>query len=534
MGEEGSAGAVRTAGTASAPPPGTVVAAYVIVIVGVAAAWAVYAATVGARVLPLDDAYITLRNAQLLATGLPDEQFPDATPLHGATSPVHTVLVAALMRALPPLSAADVARWVAVLAYALGLLRLGLIHSRGVGPALLIVLAGLLVARTPYQLLNGLETGLAMALVAWWLVLASATEPGVGLPIVSGVLPFVRPELSVLSGIGIALSAQRRLRGTPDASALSARGDRRGRVCRAGGRVAPRAWRVMGDVALLALAAAPWLALEWHYTGSMLPPTMRAKELYFAEGTLPMATKLSMATDGLALFTQTTFPLGLALALFFVHRAAMPGLVMSIALLAAYTARFPGALLTYECRYLYVLVPLLVGSIAMAMGHRHRWVRSAGWALGVGVLICGLASFGWSMRLHRYACRFTEESSESAARFCETHIPADAVILIHDVGYLPWRTRFRFSDLVGLKTPANLAEHAALTYPSAGRERPEAIHRIALRSGARYCVVHNPWEYDHGIARALRTHGWLVRPLRPRTAQYQVYEIRPPGAGAAP
>src|SRR5690349_19048294 len=57
---------------------------------------------------PLDDAYITLHNAQVLWSGS-DRNYPGVPALMGATSPVHLALVAGLMLVFDPLVASFVA-----------------------------------------------------------------------------------------------------------------------------------------------------------------------------------------------------------------------------------------------------------------------------------------------------------------------------------------------------------------------------------------------------------------------------------------
>ena len=77
-------------------------------------------ALVGSPVFPMDDAYITLHNAQVLHWGHDPNYF--GTPaLAGATSAVHLALVALLMFALSPPVALWAALWLAALAYTLGL-----------------------------------------------------------------------------------------------------------------------------------------------------------------------------------------------------------------------------------------------------------------------------------------------------------------------------------------------------------------------------------------------------------------------------
>ena len=83
----------------------------------------------GSPVFPVDDAYITLHNAQVLHWGH-DPNFAGTPALAGATSAVHLALVALLMFALSPPVALWAALWMATLAYALGLVQLARVRCR--------------------------------------------------------------------------------------------------------------------------------------------------------------------------------------------------------------------------------------------------------------------------------------------------------------------------------------------------------------------------------------------------------------------
>ena len=83
----------------------------------------------GPPVFPMDDAYITLHNAQVLHWGH-DPNYPGTPALAGATSAVHLALVTLLMSALSPPVTLWAALWMATLAYALGLVQLARVRCR--------------------------------------------------------------------------------------------------------------------------------------------------------------------------------------------------------------------------------------------------------------------------------------------------------------------------------------------------------------------------------------------------------------------
>src|SRR5437764_1293450 len=130
----------------------------------------------------LDDPYITLHNAQALLSGH-DVSYGTTSPLVGATSAVHLLLVTALLLFVQPLWALYLANWLAILLYALGLARLAFQHKPTCLPAALLAAAGLLVAETPYLLPNGMATGLAVAGSVSAPVAASTATPRRLLPV---------------------------------------------------------------------------------------------------------------------------------------------------------------------------------------------------------------------------------------------------------------------------------------------------------------------------------------------------------------
>jgi hypothetical protein len=148
-------------------------------------------------VFPLDDAYITLHNARVLLTG-GDENY-DVPALVGATSAVHLVLVAGLGLFLDLPLASFLLNALAAIAYAVGLARLALWAQSSRWVASGIIGLGLLAADAPYHLFNGLETGLAMAAVVWGVILALSGSQII-LPVLCGLMPFIRPELAALAG----------------------------------------------------------------------------------------------------------------------------------------------------------------------------------------------------------------------------------------------------------------------------------------------------------------------------------------------
>jgi len=113
-----------------------------------------------------------------------------------------------------------------------------------------------------------------------------------------------------------------------------------------------------------------------------------------------------------------------------------------------------------------------------------------------------------------------------------THVPADAVVMVHDAGYISLQGRQPLVDLVGLKTPASVEAHRRFTWSQCRRD-PRAMDAIARASGARYLVVLDDWDRIFELSAGLRQAGWSVlRADGERGAtQYSVYRIAQPASG---
>ncbi|HEX6393681.1 MAG TPA: hypothetical protein VFZ97_09580, partial [Acidimicrobiales bacterium] len=244
-----------------------VLAPYGVGAAAVVAVFIVVTAIYGHPLLPIDDGYTTLHDAQVLILhGGHDPNYAGVSPLDGETSLVHL----ALLTLLVPIGgewASYLVSWLAVLVYVLGVVRLARLFRIGQGSTVGAVVVALLSGAIGYQLLNGMETGLAMATVVWLLALAIERRHIVWLGLLSGVAPFVRPELGLLAALLIvAVSWQ-----------LARAGEYR---------------RVLILVCAALVGAAPWIIWSYLATGHLLPTTVSAKAAWFAEQGLPKRTKL--------------------------------------------------------------------------------------------------------------------------------------------------------------------------------------------------------------------------------------------------
>jgi len=473
--------------------------------------WGMHRLYFGPPVFPVDDAYITLHNAQVLVHG-GDAHFPGVPALAGATSVVHTVLIACLLPwTSGPENASYVAAGLAVCLFAVGIVRL--LRALGASPwrALGVVVLGLTVSKMPHQLFNGLETGLALAGLTWAMAL-SLSPPSPWrrrlLPVLCAQLPFLRPELIVPSALLLALQLWETARDRPVPIPELAR-----------------------QLALAATGAAPWFFAHLASFGAVAPSTIEAKRLFFAEGCLEVVTKLRYCSAALGTFLGGLGFLCVGFALLYRSWVGRVGWVFFAVFVAVYLAAFPGALSHYENRYLYVLVPFALCGIGSLLGEgsSSRSVM-AGTAL---VALLGLQlvfTLPETLDWHRRTRFFTwNEGNVTASVLAD--LPQDSVVLVHDIGYISFISQLRLVDLVGLKTPESIALHRRLTYPSCGGAgREEAIGIIAREAGPTHAIVLDHWDQIFGITDALRRSGWILTTLRdPRPHRgYYVYQLRAP------
>ena len=465
----------------------------------------------GPIVFAVDDAYITAHNADVLASGS-DANY-DVPGLTGATSLLHTALTALFALVAPGATAVYIVMWLGALAYVLGVLRLAFACRASIGQAVLLAVAAIAVAEVPHQLMNGLETGWALAAIVWTLALATEGLPRARITAaLCGVLPLLRPELVVVSVLVLALQAWRRwTAGQPRAAALRA---------------------IAIDTAIAAAVVAPFVIALWATTGSPVPVTIAAKRAFYAEVCLPEPIRRARVINSVRDMVGLLGALSAAIILLVTTRLGRAGLAFIVVLLAAYYSQFPSALAHYQHRYMYPIVPFLVFGVASCLRDERRSLRwTAGAIVVATALLSGyMAPAAWRRHQSFYASRTDELAA--VATFTRDHIPATAKILVHDAGYIAYATDHRLVDMVGLKTPSSAAAHARWTLPSCGRNRGQAVHEIALASQAEYMIVLNGWDRRYGFVDNLARRGWQCDIVRPVTSGrgYVIYQIKPPPA----
>jgi hypothetical protein len=369
--------------------------------------------------------------------------------------------------------------------------------------------------------LNGLETAFAMSAVVFAFSLATQSRTPRLLAACCGVLPFVRPELTALSLMLMGWLAWTRLRSRTSLESLGA-------------------WVI--DITICVAAALPFLLLLRGNTGSFIPNSVAAKEYYFAEAFLLPTIKWLSVRHSIYGFATTIGLIAAALLFLTTDVLGVLALCFVTIFLGAYYLKFPGALAHYEHRYLYILFPVMVLGACRGLRSRNHYLRLAATTLLLFTGIQYLITLPASWRDYVRNCEFTRHQVADVVGFCSRSLPPGSRLLIHDAGYLAYATRLEMIDLVGLKTPAAISYHRALTYPTNGLYRSIATSRLALATHPNYLVVLNRWDRIFDISNGLRRTGWTLEkiwgedtetealsPFHPSyEAHYVVYRLSPP------
>ena len=250
-----------------------ILSALFLMIAVIAASIFIWTATDGPA-FRLDDGYIVLNNAHAILNG--DASFPDVAPLHGSTSLLHSLAVFTLSFLVMPETALFCLAWGAVMAQALGALflswRVGISVGCGLALALLTVTAGDLIKVQ----VNGVETGWMVAAVLWSLGLAVNKPVSVLLAFLAACLPFIRPELAILSVLIVLNALSHTLRSGEFQIARK-------------------------SCAIFVLVAVALCIAQYLLSGALLPATGSAKRYFFEAHFIPLEVRA--AWSGITLWS---------------------------------------------------------------------------------------------------------------------------------------------------------------------------------------------------------------------------------------
>jgi len=429
---------------------------------------------------PLDDSWIHQTYARNLAT-TGQWAFVPGEPSAASTSPLYTLLLA--------------------LGYAIGLPASVWTHALG---ALALALTGMIGRRIAWQLApdtayapllaglaivlswhliwaaaSGMETMLfsLWALVLAWLGLRYAMNPpglivgGMVFGVVSALMVITRPEgviFAAFAATGPLIAAWQR-----------------------GMRVAA-GWAVMALLAFL-IGIAPYLWLNLHLTGGLLPDTAAAKQAEYApllarpyvERVVEMLLPLSAGAQllllpGVFMFVLNRLKVGAMPS----RIAGLAPLAASLALVLLYAARLPVAY--QHGRYVmpalpYVLICGVIGTIWLVGRTRRSLIaRVAGRTLATSiVLVLFLFAVVVGRDAYRRDVQIINEEMVTAAHWIAANIPPDDLLAVHDIGAVGYFAPRPILDLAGLVSPE--------VVPLMGQ--PEALWSLMEARGAAYLMA---------------------------------------------
>jgi hypothetical protein len=254
---------------------------------------------------------------------------------------------------------------------------------------------------------------------------------------------------------------------------------------------------------------------------------------FFAERYADWSAKSLFVAGALAKAAVASCPLFLCFR--FLRLRALEALLalFAIVFVASFFWRFPGGLAHNGGRYLYVFAPIVLLGVATALASQHRKP-----ALRIVAIAALFVPLGFLAQLDMYKTHILgyRESLADVVSWMDANLPEQSIVMVHDAGYVAYAGHDRLVDLVGLKTPASAATHAALTYPSAGRQRGEAVANIAATFDAKYLLAIEDWNARFGLTEGLREQGWTVEEIyagrapadTPEIYIYHLFRLTPP------
>ncbi|MBS1718150.1 MAG: hypothetical protein JSS72_10520 [Armatimonadetes bacterium] len=454
---------------------------------------------------PVDDAYITLHNAQVMHWGY-DPNYAGIPALYGATSAVHLMVMYLGLFLLKPLDAMYVVTWLGALLYIHGIATL-VFDAKGTAlQALLISLIGVVCADTAFQILNGMETGLGLAAGMWTIVYFGRTgrTNRIIFGLLLGTIPFVRPEFIAFSGLCIVGTFAKSLfQGRP---------------------LGPSIATTVKVASLAAVAMTPWIALYLVNTHHIIPPTLPAKRYYFAEETLGKSGQdayVYAATTDFKRLLGGVWVAGYAMVFSYI---GIIGRVFFSVFLDGYRRMYPVELTSYGHRYLYIWVPcLMIGLTNITRWKNYKVVNLLfAYLLWSALMHVKDESYG-TFQSYRAACRNTDVELVGVADWCNQNLPKDSLIVIHDAGFFSYATKFHLIDLVGLKTPYCVERHKRWTWHNGDPGRRLAVSEIIKHYRPQYAVFLMNWTSGFKLAEGIRMAGY--EPVVIRSGVYCVYRL---------
>lgn len=443
-----------------------------------------------------DDSYITLANAISLRTGATPFSSPALT---GSTSVAHTLIVGFLSEFTAPETALALSNSLAFLSALIGISQicrhLGFSSQHTAAMTIAYACCGLTLMHAH----NGLETSLVFAGSAW-AIYFTTTENQTGSAVIAGALPWIRPELGLLSLYCMSTMGEN----------FTLRGVLR--------------WL------LIALATTlPFLAITYTNTQSFVPQTMAGKLAWFSEDCANTDWKIATTKSTVAAYIKNIGVIFIGIAGLLISQSRKCHFLAAAILIfyTCYYTLFPGALGHYNLRYQYFsYTPLFYG--LLIIGNRATKPQSIRNYLAVALTAqLAFADVPLNIETNKAGRTFTEQSIVPIAEWINHNTNPGATILIHDAGYIGYTSQRKLVDLVGLKTPAAVKINQQINHKSCGRNRGASIAKIASIYSPQYLVTLDAWDSIFHITSALEPSGEresLERVFSSRNG-YSIYRI---------
>jgi len=444
----------------------------------------------------LDDAYIVEHAVSGILSG-GETRFFDSAPWLGVTSYLYVAAVAVLSLLFPIELAHCLIGIVSGCLLVCGWYVLVFNRLNNALIAGVISVTCLWVGGVFWQWSNGLETALAMAALTWLLVAFDRPDPPNWGYALMGIQGFLRPELGALS----LLMCLHLLAAKPA-------GYRRGLI--------------------LTLAALIGCMLLLQATvGSIIPNTISAKGSFFAEGCQPLFLRLGFAAMALRGYIFDLGPFSLGFVLVSLTQLRWTLLAFVVAFFLAYALQLPGALFHNSFRYAYLLMPLAVFGWSAGLSSPYWTLRVCCMTLIIWVGITTVPAIEPLTQQAIARAKQVASDNTEMSKWVASHVPEDAVVMVHDAGRISQFGGQPLIDLVGLKSPYSAEVHRRMTYARCQRA-PEAIAEIATHAHASYLVVTRDWDRVFKLTASLRAEGWQVERADAERGNtlYQVFSIK--------
>lgn len=451
-------------------------------------------------IFTLDDAYIVQHSVNNITSFKDEVLFIDSSKNSGLTSLVHVSLVSLLSFLINVNWSQFIVASLSFVAFLLLVFSYSLKLNKNIFLSFLVTLIAATSGFIIEQTYNGLETILLICTVTGALYLFRNGYPNHRLSfILLAIMPFIRPELAVLSFILFVLSF------------LDAKENKKIDEFKKGFLVLTLSTLL---IALYSIAM----------TGGVIPNTAGAKKYFFAEACQNSQIKNNFIFTGILDFLLSLGLMSIGLIGILFTRFKFIFLAFAIIFYAVYYMELPGGIHHNYFRYQYVFYAFaIVGIIEfLALLKNKKTILS----ITIIILISSLFSLNQNLNQFKNSISFTKNENFTVGEWVKNNVDKKDVVMIHDAGFISNISNNKLVDLVGLKTSTSVGINKVTRWKACGND-PRAIDAIASMNNAKYFIVLNVWDDIFQLTNSLRYMGWRVNRVdesRGETA-YKVYKI---------